>query len=79
MRQELAHLLTTQEKLNWLREQIEMRVIGLCWVEFKAQWSSTKDEEVGTIEDLTGGRSTRASIHCSIVCIELSLNYDAHG
>eukprot|EP00966_Prymnesium_polylepis_P120301 2780136-Prymnesium_polylepis.1 len=34
----------TQEKLDWLREQIEMRSIGLGWVEFKGQWFSSADE-----------------------------------
>lgn len=27
-----------QRKLDWLREQIEMRTIGLGWTEFKAKW-----------------------------------------
>ena len=44
----------TQEKLDWLREQIDMRTRGLQWVEFKTAWSSGADEEVGTVEDLTG-------------------------
>lgn len=54
MRHELVNLLSTQEKLDWLREQIEMGVIGLCWVEFRAHWSSTNDERIGSVEDLTG-------------------------
>jgi len=54
MRHALVNLLSTQEKLDWLREQIEMRVIGLCWVEFRAHWSSTNDERIGSVEDLTG-------------------------
>ena len=49
MRHELVNLLSTQVKLDWLREQIEMRVIGLCWVEFMAH-----DERIGSVEDLTG-------------------------
>lgn len=49
----LADLDSDQQRLDWLREQIEMRVIGLGWVEFKSQWSSSKDESVGTIPDLT--------------------------
>lgn len=51
---ELVKLLSTQQKLDWLREQIEMRVIGLCWVEFKSHWSSGNNETIGTVEDLTG-------------------------
>lgn len=51
-----AHLSTIsseQLRLDWLREQIEMRVVGLGWIEFKPQWSSGKDDNVGSIEDLT--------------------------
>ena len=33
---------------------IEMRVVGLGWVEFKTIWSSGKDEVVGTVSDLVG-------------------------
>jgi hypothetical protein len=42
----------TQEKLDWLREQVEMRSIGLGWVEFKGQWFSSRDENTGTISQL---------------------------
>lgn len=41
-----------QLRLDWVREQIEMRVIGLGWVEFRTQWSSGKDESVGNLSDL---------------------------
>ncbi|KAL1496522.1 hypothetical protein AB1Y20_016476 [Prymnesium parvum] len=41
-----------QEKLDWLREHIEMRTVGLGWTEFRAQWSSSADENVGTIPQL---------------------------
>lgn len=51
---ELAKLASDQLRLDWLREQIEMRVIGLGWVEFKAKWSSGKDEGIGTVSELTG-------------------------
>mmetsp|Transcript_6550 Transcript_6550/g.16489 ORF Transcript_6550/g.16489 Transcript_6550/m.16489 type:complete len:136 (+) Transcript_6550:395-802(+) len=30
-----------------------MRVVGLGWIEFKAQWSSAVDAYVGSISDLT--------------------------
>ena len=43
---------SNQEKLDWLREQIEMRVIGLGFEEFKPAWSSSKDENIGTVGDL---------------------------
>ena len=43
-----------QEQLDWLREQVEMRVRGLRWTHFKTQWGSVNDEDVGTVEQLTG-------------------------
>lgn len=42
-----------QRKLDWLREQIEMRTIGLSWTEFRAQWQSSKEGDIGTVEQLT--------------------------
>lgn len=48
----LHNLATVQLQLDWLREQIEMRVIGLGWVEFRAHWSSSSDEQVGSVSDL---------------------------
>lgn len=50
---ELARQQSTQEKLDWLREQVEMRTRGLQWVEFRKAWSSTIDENVGTVPELT--------------------------
>lgn len=41
-----------QGKLDWLREQIEMRTKGLGWGDNVAQWSSSKDENLGTISQL---------------------------
>lgn len=46
-------MLHPQDKLDWLREQIEMRTVGLSWTELRARWSSTLDENVGTIKQLT--------------------------
>ena len=43
-----------QLKLNWLREQIQMRVLGFNWTEFKTNWCSGNDEHVGTAEQLAG-------------------------
>ena len=43
-----------QARLNWLRDQIEMRTRGLRWTEFKTKWSSCLDESAGTVEQLTG-------------------------
>ena len=40
-------------QLYYLREQIEMRVRGLGFTQFKTAWSSGKDEHVGTVDDLT--------------------------
>lgn len=42
----------TQEKLNYLREQIEMRVVGLSWSNFTVAWSSSNDETIGTVSEL---------------------------
>lgn len=44
---------STQMQLDWLREQIEMRVLGLGWIEFRRRWSSAADESVGSVADLT--------------------------
>ena len=49
----LAECVSAQDKLDWLREQIEMRVIGLGFIEFKTPWSSSTDETIGTVKDLT--------------------------
>eukprot|EP00966_Prymnesium_polylepis_P169194 3912062-Prymnesium_polylepis.1 len=43
---------SSQLQLDWLREQIEMRTVGFGWVEFKAQWSSGSDANIGSVEDL---------------------------
>lgn len=48
----LAGLGSEQLRLDWLREQIEMRVVGLGWIEFKTNWSSGKDAAVGSVQDL---------------------------
>lgn len=42
-----------QEQLDWLREQIEMRVIGLGWHTDKPKWFSASDENIGTVQQLT--------------------------
>lgn len=41
-------------KLKWLREQIEMRVLGFGWTHHRTFWSSTNDETVGTVDALVG-------------------------
>ena len=43
-----------QNKLDWLRDQIEMRTRGLRWTQFKTNWSSSLDDTVGTVEQLSG-------------------------
>lgn len=48
----LMLLTAIQEKLNWLREQIEMRTIGLSWTEWRTPWSASDDENVGTVQNL---------------------------
>lgn len=52
-RPQLSPSQLTQLKLNYLREQIEMRVIGVGFDEFKAAWSSSKNEDIGTVQSLT--------------------------
>ena len=51
----LAALPKDQEKLDYLRLQIEMLVRGLGFNEFRSRmrWSSSKDEDVGSIAELT--------------------------
>jgi superoxide dismutase len=41
------------EKLEFLRKQIEMRVLGLGWTQFATRWSSQADEKIGTAAHLT--------------------------
>ena len=40
-------------QLEYLRNQIEMRVLGLGWTEFMTRWSSNKDSRIGTVAQLT--------------------------
>lgn len=47
----LPHM-RAQEKLDWLREQIEMRVVGLSWSDWRTPWSSSNDEYVGSEDQL---------------------------
>lgn len=42
----------SQDSLNYLREQIEMRTIGLSWTDWNTPWSSSTDENVGTVSQL---------------------------
>ena len=40
------------EQLEYLRKQIEMRVLGLGWSQYATRWSSQKDERIGTVAHL---------------------------
>ena len=40
------------QQLEYLRKQIEMRVIGLGWSHFATRWSSNKDAKTGTVAHL---------------------------
>ena len=40
------------QKLEYLRHQVEMRVLGLGWTEYATRWSSNADERVGTVAHL---------------------------
>lgn len=55
MRIALDALPKAQDKLDYLRLQIEMRVRGLGFVQFRPRmrWSSSKDVDVGTVAELT--------------------------
>jgi hypothetical protein len=41
------------QQLEYLRKQIEMRVLGLGWTQFATRWSSNKDARIGTVKHLT--------------------------
>jgi hypothetical protein len=40
------------QKLEYLRNQIEMRVLGLGWAQYATRWSSAADERIGTVAHL---------------------------
>ena len=40
------------QQLEFLRKQIEMRVLGLGWDKYSTRWSSNADERVGTVAHL---------------------------
>ena len=56
MTAQLAKIEGNQAKLDWLREQCELRVIGLeLQLHVQLQWGSNQDEDIGTVrDDLTG-------------------------
>ena len=41
------------QQLEYLRLQIEMRVLGLGWTQYSTRWSSKADERIGTVAHLT--------------------------
>ncbi|EOD23659.1 hypothetical protein EMIHUDRAFT_123670, partial [Emiliania huxleyi CCMP1516] len=41
------------QQLEYLRYQIEMRVLGLGWSEYATRWSSAADSRIGTVAHLT--------------------------
>jgi hypothetical protein len=40
------------QQLEWLRRQIEMRVLGCGWAQFATRWSSQADSRIGTVAHL---------------------------
>ena len=40
------------QQLEYLRKQIEIRVIGLGWSQYATRWSSNKDARIGTVAHL---------------------------
>lgn len=73
-----------QVKLDWLREQIEMRVIGLSWSEWKTPWGSSLDDSVGTVEQLSThlsavlARETELGKEGQLPCKSRALQTAAH-
>ncbi|KAL1525976.1 hypothetical protein AB1Y20_020802 [Prymnesium parvum] len=55
-----AALAPEQDKLNWCREQIEMRVVGLSWTDWATPWGSSKDDNIGTLSQLVAHLKERA-------------------
>jgi len=43
---------STAAQLKYIRNEIEMRVIGLGWLQFETRWSSVQDESVGSLTSL---------------------------
>ena len=60
------------QQLEYLRKQIEMRVLGLGWTQFATRWSCNKDARIGTVKHLTelraGGRSGAAEEARDPIC-----------
>ena len=48
----LANLASEAAKLEYLRHQIDMRVIGLGYEQFKTKWSTKDDPTIGTVAHL---------------------------
>ena len=42
------------QQLEYLRHQIEMRVLGCGWTQYQTRWSSSKDSRIGTVAHLHG-------------------------
>eukprot|EP00966_Prymnesium_polylepis_P332779 7388258-Prymnesium_polylepis.1 len=40
------------QQLEYLRDQIEMRVLGLGWTQYATRWSSSKDANIGSVAHL---------------------------
>jgi hypothetical protein len=43
---------STAAQLKYIRNEIEMRVIGLGWLQFETRWSSVQAESVGSVTSL---------------------------
>ena len=50
---EVSKLTSKTKQQEWLKEQINVRVKGYGWREYKTAFSSTVDAEVGTVDNLT--------------------------
>jgi hypothetical protein len=48
-----VHRKSEAEQLEFLRKQIEMRMLGLGWTQFSTRWSSHADQKIGSVKHLT--------------------------
>jgi len=53
LRKALSDAETENKKLDLLKEQITIVVVGYGWAEYKTAWSSRADRSIGTVADLT--------------------------
>ena len=55
------------QQLEYLRLQIEMRVLGLGWQQFATRWSSNADARIGTVAHL--------KVRALVLTVSVTLRY----